>query len=124
MAFVLASAAGLAGCLTPTITVTAVAPPPHPLSARAVDEVRVVRPPEKTNGTDIYLIEVSSGSLFRREPMLRAKAAELGCDAVRITSSGEPSRGKQVATGQLNSHMDDAPPSIIGACVVFPIASK
>ena len=116
--------AGLAGCLTPTITVTAVAPPPHPLSPRAVDDVKVVRPPEKTNGTDIYLIEVSSGSLFRREPMLRAKAAELGCDAVRITSSGEPTRGNKVDTGALNSHMEDQPPSIIGACVVFPIAAK
>ena len=124
MALVLVSAASLAGCLTPTVTVTAVAPPPHPLSPRKVDEVQVVRPPEKTNGTDIYLIEVSSGSLFRREPVLRAKAAELGCDAVRITSDGQPKRGNKVATGQLNSHMDDAPPSVVGACVVVPIASK
>jgi hypothetical protein len=43
---------------------------------------------------------------------------------VRITSEGTPTRVDKVATGQLNSHFEDAPPSLIGACVVFPIASK
>lgn len=101
---------------------TAIAPPPHALKPRTVDEVRVIKPPETlTGGVDIYLIEVSSGSLFRREPMLRAKAAELGCEAVRISSTNDPKRStSHVATGQLNGDFDEAPPALLGTCMVFP----
>jgi hypothetical protein len=96
---------GVGGCrahssFEPTAT------PPHALQAKDVEDVRVVRAPAHADGVEVGHIEVSSKPHVHSDPreevtleLVRASAAEHGCDSVEVepadshlyaTSNGTP----------------------------------
>lgn len=95
----------LIGCSAHT-NFEATATPPHPLRAKDVADVQVVRAPTHAEGVEVGRIEVSSKPHAHSDPreeitleLVRASAAEHGCDSVEVepadshlyaTSNGTP----------------------------------
>lgn len=105
------------GCGT-FVTATPINPPPRPLVPRAPESVQVLAstPPVEPH-VDVALLEVTQSEGWNREGMehmiqqLREKAAELGCDAVYVKSTG----AREGADPLLDPDVNE----LLASCIVF-----
>jgi hypothetical protein len=114
-----ALACSLAGC-APAVYYTPLVAPPHPLAPRPVEKVDVylVTPPARPH-VDVGIVQVvlwgevdGQNVVDTLLGLIKEKAAEVGCDAVLVTSidrQGRPAPHSAAPDG----------PSIQGSCVAY-----
>lgn len=124
---------------SPRVSVTPLrAVPGAPRPPRPVDDVALLMTGSPAGATELFLLKAEGGAEPRRLEALRHRAAELGCDAVVITSNvPDASTSTRVTTSTSTSSPDGAAPVqstqhatvenhtmgyVMGVCILLPSA--